>query len=220
MRHLKTGRKLGRNSSHRKAMWRNMTTSIIEHERIQTTVEKAKELRRYAEKMITLAKRARALGDGSTDRDIAAKQLHLRRQALAFIRNADIVSKLFGEIAERFADRPGGYTRIIKIGIRRGDAAQMAYIELLGEDEKIGVEKKTPRKKSKSKAKAKPKKKAAEDKAPVEEEAVVEETPAEEAVVEEAPADEAPVEEEPPAEPEAPAEEPAPEDDGDEEKSE
>lgn len=120
MRHKKSGRKLGRSSSHREAMYRNMVTSLLEHERIVTTREKAKELRPIAEKMITLAKR----GD-----------LHARRQALSYIRSKDIVHKLFTDIQEQFADRNGGYTRIIQTGVRRGDCASMAIIELVGYEE-------------------------------------------------------------------------------------
>jgi len=115
MRHLKSGRKLGRTSSHRKALFRNMVTSLLEHEQIQTTDAKAKELRRVADKMITLGKRG---------------GLHSRRLAAAYIRKRSVVSKLFGEVAERFKDRPGGYTRIIKLGVRRGDAAPISLIEL------------------------------------------------------------------------------------------
>ncbi len=122
MRHKYSGRKLGRTSSHRMAMFRNMVTSLFEHERIVTTTEKAKELRPIAEKMITLGKR----GD-----------LHARRQALSFIRSKDIVDKLFSEIKDKFEDRKGGYTRILKTGIRRGDAASMAIIELVGYEEVI-----------------------------------------------------------------------------------
>lgn len=122
MRHRKAGRKLGRTSSHREAMFRNMVTSLFEHERIVTTVEKAKEIRPIAEKMITLAKR----GD-----------LHAKRQAFGYIQSRDIVAKLFDEISEQFADRKGGYTRIIKTGIRPGDAASMAIIELVGYEEEI-----------------------------------------------------------------------------------
>jgi len=123
MRHGKSGRKLGRTSAHRKAMFRNMVTSLFEHERIVTTEHKAKELRPIAEKMITLAKR----GD-----------LHARRQALGYIQSKEVVAKLFGEIQEQFADRQGGYTRIIKTGIRQGDAAPMAIIELVGYEEDLG----------------------------------------------------------------------------------
>lgn len=122
MRHNNAGRKLGRTSSHREAMFRNMVTSLFEHERIITTKEKAKELRPIAEKMITLAKR----GD-----------LHARRQALGYIRSKGVVDKLFSSIQEQFAERAGGYTRIILTGVRHGDAAQMAIIELVGYEEKI-----------------------------------------------------------------------------------
>ncbi len=124
MRHKLAGRKLGRTSSHRKAMFRNMVTSLIEHERIVTTTEKAKELRPIAEKMITLGKR----GD-----------LHARRQALGYIRSKDIVEKLFTEISDKFADRKGGYTRILKTGVRKGDTAEMAILELVGYEEVIEV---------------------------------------------------------------------------------
>ncbi len=122
MRHKITGRRLGRTTSHRMAMFRNMVTSLFEHERIVTTAEKAKELRPIAEKMITLGKR----GD-----------LHARRQALSFIRSKDVVEKLFTDIKDKFADRKGGYTRILKTGVRKGDAAGMAIIELVGYEEVI-----------------------------------------------------------------------------------
>ena len=125
MRHGKSGRKLGRTSSHREAMFRNMVTSLFEHERIVTTEHKAKELRPIAEKMITLAKR----GD-----------LHARRQALDYIRSKAVVAKLFDEIQSQFADRNGGYTRIVRTGHRRGDAAPMAIIELVGYEEDLGEE--------------------------------------------------------------------------------
>ncbi len=120
MKHKVVGRKLGRNASHRKAMLRNMVTSLLEHERIVTTVPKAKEARRVAEKMITLGKR----GD-----------LHSRRQALSYIRSKAIVAKLFDELSEQYADRQGGYTRIVKTGNRNGDAAPMAILELVGYEE-------------------------------------------------------------------------------------
>jgi len=122
MRHRKVGRKLGRTTSHRKAMLRNMVTSLLEHERIVTTVPKAKEARRIADKMITLGKR----GD-----------LHARRQALAYIRSKEIVHKLFNELSEQYSDRQGGYTRIIKTGNRAGDAAPMAIIELVDYQEAL-----------------------------------------------------------------------------------
>jgi large subunit ribosomal protein L17 len=116
MRHRKSGRKLGRSASHRKALFRNMVTSLLEHERIQTTDAKAKELRGIADKMITLGKR----GD-----------LHARRQALSVIRDKDVTAKVFGELADRYRDRPGGYTRVIKVGHRAGDAAPVSIIELV-----------------------------------------------------------------------------------------
>jgi large subunit ribosomal protein L17 len=120
MRHRKAGRKLNRTAAHRKAMLRNMVTSLLEHERIVTTVPKAKETRRIAEKMITLGKR----GD-----------LHARRQAMAYIRSKGVVAKLFDELSGQYADRQGGYTRIIRTGNRYGDAAPMAIVELVGYEE-------------------------------------------------------------------------------------
>ena len=120
MKHKVVGRKLGRNASHRKAMLRNMVTSLLEHERIVTTLPKAKEARRIAEKMITLGKR----GD-----------LHARRQAMTYIRSNEVVAKLFDTLSEQYADRQGGYTRIIRTGRRNGDAAPMAIIELVGYEE-------------------------------------------------------------------------------------
>jgi large subunit ribosomal protein L17 len=115
MRHLKSGRRLNRNSAHRHAMFRNMVTSLLLHEHLHTTDAKAKELRRFTERMITLGKRG---------------TLHARRQALSFVRSRQVVAKLFDEIAPRFSERPGGYTRITKIGSRRGDAAPISLIEL------------------------------------------------------------------------------------------
>ncbi len=123
MRHRKSGKALGRTGSHKRAMVRNMVTSLFEHERIVTTTPKAKEVRKVADKMITLAKR----GD-----------LHAKRQALSFIQSRDVVAKLFTDIQEQFADRNGGYTRIIKTGQRRGDAAPMAILELVGYEEDFG----------------------------------------------------------------------------------
>ena len=116
MRHLKSGRQLSRNSSHRWALMRNLVTALLREEKIQTTDAKAKELRRWVDRVITLGKR----GD-----------LHARRQALAVVQDKAVVRKLFDSIAPRFKDRPGGYTRIIKIGIRRGDAAPVSMIELV-----------------------------------------------------------------------------------------
>ncbi len=118
MRHNKSGKRLGRNSSHRSAMMRNMVTSLILHEKITTTDSRAKELRKVAERMITLGKR----GD-----------LHARRQALAVIRERKVVAKLFDMVAPRYKDRPGGYTRIIKVGSRLGDNAPQSIIELVEE---------------------------------------------------------------------------------------
>jgi large subunit ribosomal protein L17 len=116
MRHSKSGRKLNRNSSHRKAMFSNMTNSLFDHEIIKTTLPKAKELRRVAEPLITLAKN-----------DSVAN----RRSAFSKMRDKEMVGKLFSELAPRYKDRPGGYTRILKCGFRSGDAAPMAYIELV-----------------------------------------------------------------------------------------
>jgi len=116
MRHRKAGKRLGRNSSHLQAMMRNMVTSLLEHERIVTTTPKAKELRKLADKMITLAKR----GD-----------LHARRQALSVIRSKKVVDKLFTKLRDEYMGRNGGYTRIIRTGNRSGDAASMAIIELV-----------------------------------------------------------------------------------------
>jgi large subunit ribosomal protein L17 len=116
MRHQKSGRKLNRNSAHRKAMFRNMANSLFEHEIIKTTVPKAKELRRVAEPLITLAKE-----------DSVAH----RRQAFDRLRDRESVTKLFNELGPRYQDRPGGYLRILKCGIRAGDAAPMAYVELV-----------------------------------------------------------------------------------------
>jgi large subunit ribosomal protein L17 len=130
MRHLKQGRKLSRTSAHRKALFRNLVLSLIRHDRIRTTDAKAKELRRYADRMVTLGKR----GD-----------LSARRRAFDFIRSRDAVKKLFDEIAPRFKERLGGYTRVIKVGIRRGDAAPLSIVEFTGTSEQASAKK--PRKK-------------------------------------------------------------------------
>lgn len=116
MRHRKSGRKLNKKPQHRKAMFANMATSLFRHERIQTTLPKAKELRSFAEKLITLAKR---------------DDLHAKRQVARWIRDKEIHQKLFADLNKRFQDRPGGYTRVIKIGVRQGDNAPMAIIELV-----------------------------------------------------------------------------------------
>jgi large subunit ribosomal protein L17 len=123
MRHLNSGRKFSRTSSHRQAMFRNMATSLFRHERIETTDEKAKELRGFAEKLITLAKR----GD-----------LHSRRQAHQDIRDQEVLHKLFSDIGPRFKTRPGGYTRITKSRIRRGDNATISILELVGSETPLG----------------------------------------------------------------------------------
>ena len=131
MRHNKAGRRLGRTTSHRVAMFRNMVTSFLTHERITTTDAKAKELRSIADKMITLGKR----GD-----------LHSMRLAASVIREKAVVSKLFSTIAPRYKERLGGYTRIIKLGIRQGDAAPVSLIELVEEEIKASKAKLTPAK--------------------------------------------------------------------------
>ena len=119
MRHRRAGKKLGRDSAHRKALYSNLAGALIEHGRIKTTVAKAKAVKPFAEQMITLGKR----GD-----------LHARRLALAELRSQDVVHQLFADVAPRFVDRPGGYTRIIKLGPRNGDAAEMVYLELVDYD--------------------------------------------------------------------------------------
>ena len=134
MRHRKSGRQLSRNSSHRWALMRNLITALLREEKIQTTDPKAKELRRWADRVITLGK------EGS---------LHARRQALGIVQDKAVVRKLFDTIAPRFKSRAGGYTRIIKVGWRRGDAAQMSLIELVaGADEAAAAGKSGGAKKS------------------------------------------------------------------------
>ena len=122
MRHRESGRKLNRNSSHRKAMFRNMAVSLIEHEMIRTTLPKAKELRRFAEPLITMAKI-----------DNVAK----RRLAFSRLRDRSIVTKLFNELGPRYKERPGGYLRILKCGFRTGDKAAMAIVELVDRPQKL-----------------------------------------------------------------------------------
>ena len=140
MRHRVAGKKLGRKTAHRVMMFRNMVTSLFDKERIRTTLERAKAVRPIAEKMITLGKRG---------------TLHSRRQALAFIKDPAVVTKLFETLAPRFSDRQGGYTRIIRLGHRDGDGAQMAYLELIGSEFK-------PSKKDEGKKSKKGEKEAAE----------------------------------------------------------
>lgn len=120
MRHRKSGRKLNRNSSHRASMFRNMTNSLIEHENIKTTLAKAKELRRFAEPLITLAKN---------------DSVATRRRAFAKLRDSAVVAKLFSQLGPRFSTRPGGYLRILKCGYREGDKAPMAIVQLMDSDQ-------------------------------------------------------------------------------------
>ncbi len=152
MRHNMAGRKLGRKSSHRKALFMNLATSLLEHEQIKTTLPKAKDLRRFIEPLITKARKG----------DLAA-----RREVSKVIKNETILKKLFDNIAPRFKDTPGGYTRVLKVGFRQGDAAPMAVIELTALEGEKGKKAAAPKKK----AAAKPAKKAtpkAEEK-PIEE---------------------------------------------------
>ena len=191
MRHLKAGRALGVKSAHRKAMLRNLVTSVVEEERITTTVARAKELRKPLDKMITLGKK----GD-----------LNSRRQALAFIKSKQAMAKLFGELAERYKDRDGGFTRIMKMAPRRGDGAEMALVILVGsENDPFEGESRTKRGGSKpakkkvieevaEEVKAAPKAEATEEK-PVEKAEVEAETKAEAAPEKAETAEETPAEE-------------------------
>ena len=124
MRHRKSGRQLGRNTKHRKALFRNLLTSLFEHERIETTAAKAKELRGLTDKVISLGK------EGT---------LHARRRVLSVLRSKEIVSKVFGDVVERFRDRSGGYTRIIRTRRRPGDAAELVAIELIERSAKAPI---------------------------------------------------------------------------------
>jgi len=143
MRHKHEGRKLGKTAEHRKAMLANMVTSLFERERIQTTIPKAKEAKKLAEKIITQARRGNAAGaSGKAERKLAARR-HIART----VRDPEILRKLFDEIAPRYVERPGGYTRILRLGTTRvGDAAQNALLELLKKDEESRKKKKKPRK--------------------------------------------------------------------------
>ena len=145
MRHLKAGRKFGRSSAHRKALFRNLVGALIQRERIQTTLAKAKELRGKVEKTITLGKRG---------------TLHARRQAFKMVPAKDAVQKVFGPLAERYASRPGGYTRIIHIGHRKGDDAPMAFIELVDREGEAAPKAKAEAKKEAKDSKPKVTKKA------------------------------------------------------------
>ncbi len=165
MRHNKKFNHLGRTASHRSAMLANMAISLIEHKRITTTVAKAKALKKYVEPLITKAK------DDSTNS---------RRVVFSYLQNKEAIKTLFGEVAEKVGDRPGGYTRIIKLGTRQGDAAQVCFIELVDFDPEMakdGAKKKTRRSRRSSGAKADA---APAADAPVAEEAAPEEVPAEE----------------------------------------
>jgi large subunit ribosomal protein L17 len=153
MRHRKAGLKLNRTASHRNAMFRNMVTSLLKHDRIRTTGARAMEVRRWADHLITLAKR----GD-----------LHARRQALSIVREKDVVHKLFEQADERFGAVSGGYTRVIKLGKRPGDAASMSMVELIALE---GTKKKKKAKKKKTKSEGKQKKAAVDQKAPAAEKA-------------------------------------------------
>ena len=128
MRHNVAHRKLGRVTEHRLALLRNQAIALLRHEHIQTTLPKAKELRPFVERLITIAKRGVASGEAN------ARTLHARRMVLAELPDKDVVGKLFDTLAPRFAERPGGYTRILKVGFRRGDAAEVAHIELVGSE--------------------------------------------------------------------------------------
>lgn len=128
MRHNVGHRKLGRVTEHRIALLRNQAQALLRHEQIETTIPKAKELRPFVERLITIAKRGVAAGDAN------GKALHARRLVLAELPDRDVVSKLFETIAPRFAERPGGYTRILRVGFRRGDGAEVAHVELVGSE--------------------------------------------------------------------------------------
>ena len=141
MRHLKSGRKLGRTSSHRKAMYRNMVTSLMVHGQIRTTEAKAKELRSVADKIITLGKRVTPSSlEGLEGEELSvakASRLHAIRQAARWINDKDALNRVFNEYSERFKERPGGYTRVVKAGFRAGDNAPMSIIELVGTSQPV-----------------------------------------------------------------------------------
>jgi len=134
MRHRVANRKLGRVTEHRIAMLRNQAEALLRHERIRTTVPKAKELRPFVEHLISVAKRSVAAEPGGAKPGAAGRLLHARRLVLRDIPDRDVVSKLFETLAPRFAGRPGGYTRLLRLGYRRGDAAEMAQVELVGSE--------------------------------------------------------------------------------------
>lgn len=175
MRHRKQGRALSRNPSHRRAMLANIATSVLEQERIQTTTAKAKEARRLVERLITFGKR---------------NDLHARRQALRIIRKDSVVAKLFSTLADRYSDRAGGYTRIIHVGYRQGDASEMSILELVGREGAVDVQAVEPEEVQTTK---KPQRSSKAAEASIEEVVVEEVT---EAPVEEGEVTEAPVAEE------------------------
>ncbi len=172
MRHNKKFNHLGRTASHRSAMLANMAISLIMHKRITTTVAKAKALKKYVEPLITKAK------EDTTNS---------RRVVFSYLQNKDAIKELFGEVSQKVGDRPGGYTRIIKLGTRQGDAAQICFIELVDFDEAMAKE--TKKKSTRRSRKSAPKAEAAPAEAPVAEEAKAEEAPAAEAAAEEAKAE-------------------------------
>ena len=164
MRHRKQGRALSRNASHRRAMLANLATAVLEQEKVKTTTAKAKEVRSVVERLITVAKR---------------NDLHARRQVLKTVRNKSVVAKLFDTIAPRFLDRPGGYTRIIHLGQRQGDAAELSILELVGSEVVADTE---TTEEQESKPKSRRHKKSASEAAPVAAEPAVEEAVVEEIV--------------------------------------
>ena len=158
MRHQRAGKKLGRDSAHRRALYANLAGALIEHGRIKTTVTKAKAVRPTAEQMITLGRR----GD-----------LHARRQAMAYLRSQEVVHKLFAEVAPRFRQRAGGYSRIVRLGPRAGDAAEMAYLELVDFSAEEQAEEKAERRRLRLR-----RRQEAEERAEAEAEAAAAEAPA------------------------------------------
>lgn len=177
MRHNKKFNHLGRTASHRSAMLANMAISLIVHKRITTTLAKAKALKKYVEPLITRSKK---------------DDTNSRRVVFRYLQNKEAVKELFGEVAAKVADRPGGYTRIIKLGLRQGDAAPIAFIELVDFDENMAKAPKAEKKTRRSRRSTKP---AAAEEAAKAAEAPAEEAPVAEAPVQEAPAAEAPAEE-------------------------
>ena len=165
MRHRVRGRKLNRTESHRKALLRSLTTSLFRHKRIRTTVAKAKETRVFAETLITKARK---------------NDLHSRRQVMSEIHDKEVIKELFGDILEKIGDRPGGYTRVIKLGNRKGDAAEIAILELVDYNEVMkakGEEKKEKREAKKAKKEKEPVEEPEVEEAKVIEEEVAEEKP-------------------------------------------